>query len=193
MGLDSYIKVYDDVLGVEQISSIIKWSKKIKFKSGGVSDQNLVNKKIRDVELYDIHEVSNESHTRVHWRNYLTALIVNLIKNDYEKSLMAAPFDGTGFTGIGEMSLLKYGKGGHYNFHIDSFTNAPRILSIIILLNDDYIGGELVFCDNLTKKEIKKIKTKSGKIIIWPSNFMFPHQIKEITEGTRYSIVAWAY
>ena len=193
MGLDSYIKVYDDVLGVEQISSIIKWSNKLKFKSGGVSDKQIVNKNIRDVELYDIHDVSNESHTRVHWRNYLTALIVNLIKNDYEKNLIATPNDGTGFTGIGELSLLKYGKGGHYNFHIDQFTQAPRILSIIILLNDDYIGGELVFCDNLTKKEIKKIKNKSGKVIIWPSCFMFPHQIKEITEGTRYSIVAWAY
>ena len=193
MGLDSYIKVYDDVLGVEQISSIIKWSNKLKFKSGGVSDKQIINKNIRDVELYDIHDVSNESHTRVHWRNYLTALIVNLIKNDYEKSLIATPNDGTGFTGIGELSLLKYGKGGHYNFHIDQFTQAPRILSIIIILNDDYIGGELVFCDNLTKKEIKKIKNKSGKVIIWPSCFMFPHQIKEITEGTRYSIVAWAY
>lgn len=183
MGLDSYIKVYDDVLGVEQISSIIKWSKNLKFKSGGVSDKQIINKNIRDVELYDIHDVSNESHTRVHWRNYLTALIVNLIKNDYEKNLIATPNDGTGFTGIGEISILKYGKGGHYNFHIDQFTQAPRILSIIILLNDDYEGGELVFRD-------KELRMPKLSCIVFESH-LHPHAVKEIKKNNRYTIPSW--
>jgi predicted 2-oxoglutarate/Fe(II)-dependent dioxygenase YbiX len=33
---------------------------------------------------------------------------------------------------------------------------------------------------------------KSTSVIIWPSNFLFPHCVEPIQEGVRYSIVAWA-
>ena len=65
-----------------------------------------------------------------------------------------------------------------------------KSLSVIINLNNDYKGGDLVFVDQ-KNKETKRCKLNKGSIIFFPSNFMYPHGIEKITEGTRYSIVAW--
>ena len=65
------------------------------------------------------------------------------------------------------------------------------ILSIVGVLNDDYEGGELMFMDSNGENQ-RKVETKAGRLIIWPSNFMFPHKVNTIKKGLRYSIVAWA-
>jgi predicted 2-oxoglutarate/Fe(II)-dependent dioxygenase YbiX len=38
----------------------------------------------------------------------------------------------------------------------------------------------------------KIIKPKTGRTIIWPSNFMYPHKVIPVTSGTRYTLVSWA-
>jgi len=91
---------------------------------------------------------------------------------------------------INQIDLLKYNSGGKYEIHNDHFTDSPRHLSIIINLNDDYEGGDLIFTDQ-KRKEIKRLKLDKGSIVFFPSNFMYPHGIQPITKGTRYSIVAW--
>ena len=91
---------------------------------------------------------------------------------------------------IDQMDLLKYSVGGKFETHTDHNPNCPRHLSIIINLNDNYEGGDLVFTDQQLK-EIKRIKLGKGSVIFFPSNFMYPHSIQSITKGTRYSIVAW--
>ena len=91
---------------------------------------------------------------------------------------------------LNQVDLLKYKVGGKYEVHIDQYTNIPRVLSIIMNLNDEYEGGDLVFTDQQSN-EIKKIKLGMGSIVFFPSNFMYPHTIKPITKGTRYSIVSW--
>ena len=39
----------------------------------------------------------------------------------------------------------------------------------------------------------EKIKLKRGDILMFPSNFMYPHEVKEVTKGIRYSFVGWAF
>ncbi len=84
--------------------------------------------------------------------------------------------------------ILKYDAGDFYKEHIDEFTDVQRILSISIALNDDYEGGNFSFFNKTDKFKLNK-----GDIIIFPSNFMFPHEIEEVKSGTRYSIVTWIY
>ena len=91
---------------------------------------------------------------------------------------------------INQIDLLKYSPGGKYEIHTDHFTTFNRALSIIINLNDNYEGGDLVFTDQ-KEKEIKRLKLGKGSIVFFPSNFMYPHGIQPITKGTRYSIVSW--
>jgi predicted 2-oxoglutarate/Fe(II)-dependent dioxygenase YbiX len=61
------------------------------------------------------------------------------------------------------------------------------ILSLVGVLNDDYEGGEFVFNDNHT------LKFSAGDILIFPSTFMYAHEVKEITKGKRYSFVSWGF
>jgi predicted 2-oxoglutarate/Fe(II)-dependent dioxygenase YbiX len=91
---------------------------------------------------------------------------------------------------INQIDLLKYNVGGKYEVHTDQYTTSPRALSIIMNLNDDYEGGDLIFTDQ-KDIEIKRLKLEKGSIVFFPSNFMYPHKIDSITKGTRYSIVAW--
>lgn len=82
--------------------------------------------------------------------------------------------------------LLRYGEGEFYKEHTDSFTDKPRSISCSIALNDDYEGGEFAFFNRS-----KKYKIGAGSAIVFPSNFMFPHEILTVTKGTRYAVVTW--
>ena len=54
-----------------------------------------------------------------------------------------------------------------------------------------YEGGELSFKNTFNDDEIS-IKSTPGTLVIWPSNFLFPHAVKPVQKGTRFTIVAWA-
>jgi predicted 2-oxoglutarate/Fe(II)-dependent dioxygenase YbiX len=82
--------------------------------------------------------------------------------------------------------LLKYEKGGFYIQHVDSFTEIPRTISCSFILNNDFKGGEFSFFDNEIIYSLKK-----GSAIMFPSNFLYPHSVLPVIDGTRYSIVTW--
>jgi len=141
-----------------------------------------VDKNIRNVKGYPL--------------NYLTptdTFYWNFIKKEVEKLFI---FYTSKFPQImknhiiNQIDLLKYDVGGNYITHIDHSTTTARHLSIIMNLNDDYEGGDLVFTDQ-KNNETKRLKLGKGSIVFFPSNFMYPHGIQSIKKGTRYSIVAW--
>jgi len=82
--------------------------------------------------------------------------------------------------------LLRYSEGCFYTQHVDSFKARPRAVSCSVILNDDFEGGEFAFFDRELKYKLEK-----GDAIMFPSNFMYPHEIMPVTKGTRYSIITW--
>ena len=104
------------------------------------------------------------------------------------------------------MQITRYKKGGFYYFHKDgksdhlSKYDEPdnefkhghvRKLSMTVLLNSNYEGGEFQFATY--SKEKCKIETpefnKTGSIIVFPSSTT--HRITPVTKGIRYSLVVW--
>ena len=81
-----------------------------------------------------------------------------------------------------EMQGLRYEKGGHYKFHVDDGPGMDRKFSSILILNNDYEGGELCFKID-GKEEI--VKNTPGSLIIWPSSFMFPHMVKPLKKRSK--------
>jgi len=75
--------------------------------------------------------------------------------------------------------------------HIHSLFDGERkgipIITALGLLNNDYKGGEFVMFGDTV------IPFKAGEIKVFPSCFLYPHRIDPVTEGTRYSFVAWAW
>ena len=140
-----------------------------------------INKDVRNVKG---HHLTFNTPTDLFYWNYIKQEIERLY--GYYK----AKFPKMTSDKINQIDLLKYTPGGKYEIHTDHFTNTPRHLSIIINLNDNYEGGDLIFTDQ-KNKEIKRLKLEKGSLVFFPINFMYPHSIQPITKGTRYSIVAW--
>ena len=83
-----------------------------------------------------------------------------------------------------------YETGGFMKEHIDNIhhshgqkTGYPHLTSLIFL-NDDYEGGEFILCG-------KSLEKKKGSAVVFPSNFMFPHEVQKVVSGIRYSIMTW--
>ena len=81
--------------------------------------------------------------------------------------------------------LLKYETGGFYIQHTDDLKEVPRRVSISLLINEEYEGGEFQFFGDY------KIQGETGSAIVFPSNFCYPHEVLQVESGTRYSIVTW--
>ena len=86
--------------------------------------------------------------------------------------------------------MNRYSTGGFMSEHTDNIHHShgqeygfPQV-SALLFLNDNYEGGKLIVAGN-------EYKTKIGSGIILPSNFMFPHEVKKVTSGERWSIVTW--
>ena len=101
-------------------------------------------------------------------------------------------FDG--WVGFTQIRFNRYKKNQIMSKHFDHihniFTGEKRgipILSIVCVLNDDYEGGEFIMFDDY------EIKFKAGDLIIFPSVFLYPHLVKPVKKGIRYSFVSWSY
>lgn len=94
---------------------------------------------------------------------------------------------------ISQLDLLKYEANEYkagYNFHVDFGPQAnERHLSISICLNNDYTGGEFVF--DLPDGHRYNLPQNEGDAVIFPSNFMFRHQVNKVISGTRYALISW--
>jgi len=142
---------------------------------------NEVDNEIRNVKGYSLNF---DTPTNLFYWNYIKTEIERLFV--FYKS----KFPMINATKIHQIDLLKYNSGGKYNIHIDYARELPRNLSVILNLNNDYEGGELSFT-NQTGEEIKSLRLGKGSVVFFPSNFLYPHLIKPIKKGKRYSIAAW--
>jgi hypothetical protein len=75
----------------------------------------------------------------------------------------------------------------HIHSLFDGQQKGIPVLSLVGVLNDDYEGGELTFFDDY------KLDLKQGDVVVFPSCFLYPHKVNEITKGTRYSLVSWGW
>jgi predicted 2-oxoglutarate/Fe(II)-dependent dioxygenase YbiX len=187
MELKDFIKIYDDGLKPEIISSLIKWLDKQNF-ADGMIDVQVLNKEIRNTQVLGFHNPSFESQTRIHWGNLLGYCFLKCMKKYLSE---VSKINGL-VQKIETIDALKYGVGGHYVYHVDSGSNMNRTLSSVLFLNNDYEGGELCFADPINQECYLKVNAVPGRFIVWPSNFLYPHAVTPLKKGKRYSVVSWA-
>jgi predicted 2-oxoglutarate/Fe(II)-dependent dioxygenase YbiX len=99
----------------------------------------------------------------------------------------------TAWNEASEIRFNKYEAGTNMKLHCDHiqtlFDGKRRgipTLTVLGLLNDDFQGGEFKLCGETVNLSV-------GDVIVFPSNFMYPHEVTTITEGTRFSFVSWVY
>ena len=141
--------------------------------------------------------LKNKRKTKIHWttEQWLYDLVFEYMHAANKNSGWNFEIDGAE-----SMQIGRYGKGCFYNTHNDgngtSLYNIPdnkwlhnktRKLSMSILLNDDYEGGELNFSN--TEEPLIGGNGTKGTVIVFPS--YHSHSVEKVTKGIRYSLVVW--
>ena len=175
-----------------------RWEKSsVNVKKGITNEERKTGEKL----IHDIDK--NERISDVVWTNdqWLIKTIWPFMIKANENA--GWKYDITGMTG---MQITRYKSGGFYNFHTDGmgdhlsvydrpsnkiFHGNVRKLSMTVLLNDDYEGGEFQFATYYREKceIITPEFNKTGSIIVFPSDM--EHRVTPITKGIRYSLVVW--
>ena len=75
----------------------------------------------------------------------------------------------------------------HIHSLFDGKIKGIPVLTFILNFNDDYEGADLFFWEDTV------VKLGKGDIIMFPSNWLFPHGVTEATKGKRYSGSVWAW
>jgi PKHD-type hydroxylase len=142
------------------------------------------------LEEIEKHRVSN---VKFHDRNEDTAWIFD--KLNFIIQAANEQFYNFHLNGYTQFQYTTYDPNGRYDWHTDmsfgeKFGNdaEPRKLSLTLLLNDDFEGGEFQVNDGKEEMAIT-VPMNKGRVVLFPS-FMI-HRVKPVTKGIRKSLVVW--
>lgn len=181
--LKDFIKVFDNALSPEFCDHLIneyedeEWTHTL---TGSGHDPNARNCSVIPISHQEF--ISRNPEVRQEIDQYL----YEAVHAHLEKYASCFPDSDLEIQEDSGYELLKYNVGQFYVQHTDSFKTSPRALTVIISINDDYEGGEFCFFNRELSYKLKK-----GSILMFPSNFMYPHEIAKVTKGVRYSVITW--
>jgi hypothetical protein len=183
--LEDYIVTFDNIVPEDVCDELIaEYSNCEDLLPATIADiNNPLNSKIRNCKNLNISS-DNIIKKNYNKRKELDAIVFDCVSKSVRKySNIFSNFKISIDTGY---NFLRYDVGDFYTEHTDSYDKEQRSLSCSLQLNDDYEGGEFSFFGRKIQYKCKK-----GSAILFPSNFMYPHEIVPVTKGTRYSIISW--
>ncbi len=181
--LEQYVHVFDNILSDELCNKILN-----EYVNSGEWTDTLVgdgsaNKSVRNCDQIGISDpgiISRNYDERKRIDDMIHESVRKAIEM-YQECHQEFKIDiDTGY------QILRYQEGGYYVQHTDSFKEQQRSVSCSLHLNDEYEGGNFGFFDRQMQ-----VRAGKGAAVMFPSNFMFPHEIMPVTKGTRYSIITW--
>ena len=133
------------------------------------------NQGISDSELRDLR--ANHPYASVREDNIHLKVKKLTYYTKYDTKLSNFILSKFGYTNLEIDFLYKitYSKGEHMNYHRDK---GSSVKTILVLLNDDFEGGELF----VNERNVKL--NKRGKYIEFDGN-LNPHEVTKVTKGVR--------
>jgi len=178
MDITGYIKYYTNIVPADLCERIVNKNFIYEPSSYSTHDSGKIVKENRvsseDVWIRKDHQFYQELHTC------------------YNESIKHYREDFPDFNvqHLTDFRISKYTVGGFMSEHTDNIHHShgqkwgyPQV-TVLLFMNDDYEGGEIVIAN-------KRFWTSKGSAIVFPSNFMFPHEVLQVTEGERYSVTCW--
>jgi hypothetical protein len=182
--LQDYVKVYEGFLDESLCDSAVENFKNIEFK------QHEFYNSITDSVISFDKELS-VSHGNIPEKQIIQDKFWFAIRR-YLDELNFKWYNG--WAGYSEVRFNKYDVNTQMELHCDhihSMFDGQRkgvpILSVLASLDDGYEGGEFVMWEDTV------IDLPKGSVMVFPSNFLYPHKVKEITSGVRHSVVSWVF
>jgi predicted 2-oxoglutarate/Fe(II)-dependent dioxygenase YbiX len=183
VSLKNFIVVHENIMPALLCDAILSEYASSDDWQEAKTENNIVNQSVRNcagigMSLVDV--INKNEATRRRLDDEVFQCATNALKKYREINTNCLVKKDTGY------DLLRYQEGQFYTSHTDSFAEDPREVSCSFILNDDFDGGEFAFFNQEVKYKIPK-----GSALMFPSNFMFPHEVMKVINGTRYSIVTW--
>lgn len=184
------IAVYENVWS-NPLQSILDIEAIINDESSGIKFANsiILGDKNNQNNLKTQYRTSQDLSTSKHTNNKIIkefedkcSIVVNECLKSYKEEMMIGYeiYNPEGF------NLLKYEPEGHFGSHYDSYPGINRCISVLIYLNDDYVGGEIEFVYFNVK-----LKPKSGTVILFPPNYPYRHIAHPVKSGVKYAVATW--
>ena len=181
----------------EQCDRIIKMGMQENFELGDINRNNR-----EQVQKKDTKDLFKTRNSHVSWID--EPWIYNILKKYIDSANKSAGWNYD-WDWTEMLQFTKYDVGQFYDWHPDQHhyvypeddTNVNmrgkyRKLSTTLLLNDssEFKGGELEFHFNRKETKVAEELTSRGTLVVFPA-FVY-HRVREVTEGTRYSLVSWS-
>lgn len=187
MNLKDYIKIYDNFLDAKFCKKVVGYLESQEWHLHNYYNEQTKTSTSYDTDLSvfadDDQEETDHIHQKIWDAIYQYIVIDNKNLNEW--------FNG--WSGYSRLRYNKYDKNTEMRLHCDHITTlfdgdvrGVPILTVLGALNDEYEGGELILLDEV-------INLKPGSLMIFPSNFLYPHKVTPVIKGTRYSYVSWVW
>jgi len=177
---------WDNALTSEECDNIVEYCDSVgldqaKVLGGDTEDKSYSNEKIRVCGIKFHHPTEETKNIFLKLNKVITDI------NDH--------FYGFDLNGYNCFQYTSYDGSvkGHYDWHMDMCMGKdvpptmtePRKLSLSVLLNDGFEGGEFRF----NTGGVLTAEQKKGRVIAFPSYVL--HKVEPVTKGFRKSIVVW--
>ena len=188
VNITNFIGVYDNYIIQDECNKAIKI----------FEDQNKFNKTVNRIDFenapilkkQDQQFFAGPENIEIWWED-LKSMIINFdmafnhyIKNTGADDAYGCPFH---FTNLKIQKTLP--TEGYHLWHVEhnkGFQSEPRAFVFSIYLNDVEEGGETEFLHFS-----KRVKPKTGRIVIWPAGFPYVHRGNPPLSGEKYIITSW--
>ena len=185
--LEDYVKLYKDFFDLDYCKEIVKELESVDWMTHQFYDS-----KSNDYKSFE-NELSVSWQQIPQYQDVNKALWYGIEKYILEDFKHCEEwFDG--WNGYSAVRFNRYDLSTQMKLHCDhiySLFDGERkgvpVLTLLGCLNDEYEGGEFVMWKDTV------IEIPAGSLLIFPSNFLYPHEVKPVKSGVRYSFVSWVW
>jgi len=188
VNINNFIGVYDNYITKQECNKAIKlYEEQDKFNNTinriGFEKSSILHK--QDQQFF-----AGPFNLDVWWES-LKPMMLNfdLAWNHYVQNTGAQDAYGTPFYFTGLKIQKTLPTEGYHVWHIEhgkEFENSTRAFVFSIYLNDVEDGGETEFLHFS-----KRVKPKTGRIVIWPAAFPYVHRGNSPLSGEKYILTSW--
>ena len=192
LNLINYVKIYKNIIPFKLCTDTIlelQSDDKIWTQHSWTSYVNNVETHVKtnnDKELYTSQGFENSNNSK-----QIMNILYEVLKTYFTEINIFECINWNGYTNV---KYNRYNKGQSMEKHVDNITSmfdgerkGVPTLSMVGCLNSNYRGGEFIMFDDTY------LDVSAGDILVFPSTFLYPHRVAEVTKGTRYSLVSWSW
>ena len=189
VSINNFIAVYDNYITPEECKKAIElYENENKF-NHTLNRIDFESAKV--TEKQDQQYFAGSGNLNVWWTELRSMLInFDLAWNHYVKNVGAdGAYDGGPFYYTSLKIQKTLPTEGYHTWHIEhakGFENRARAFVFSVYLNDVEEGGETEFLHFS-----KRVKPKTGRIVIWPAAFPYLHRGNPPLSGEKYILTSW--